>query len=116
MSELLLPLIQELLYVSITVGVGFLIAYMKKKLSVEQLKQIKTEMDNKREIIELVVLFVQQVYSHLDGNARYEEALNRASILLQQKGLKITDEELQSLLESSVKNLKYEFGESWKEL
>jgi hypothetical protein len=93
---------------------SFVVALLKKQLGVEKLKQIEAELTAKQEIVDTVVLFVQQVYAAYDGEEKYKMALVRATDLMNKKGLKITPEELESLIESSVKVMKKEFGDAWK--
>jgi hypothetical protein len=87
---------------------------LKKQLGVEKLKQIEAELTAKQEIVDTVVLFVQQVYAAYDGEEKYKMALVRATDLMNKKGLKTTPEELESLIESSVKLMKKAFGDAWK--
>lgn len=93
---------------------SFVVALLKRRLGVEKLKQIEAELTAKQEIVDTVVLFVQQVYSAYGGEEKYKMALARATDLMNKKGLKITPEELESLIESSVKVMKKEFGDAWK--
>ena len=93
---------------------SFVVALLKKQLGVEKLKQIEAELTAKQEIVDTVVLFVQQVYTAYDGEDKYKMALVRATDMMNKKGLKITPEELESLIESSVKRMKKEFGDAWK--
>jgi hypothetical protein len=93
---------------------SFALALLKKQVGVQKLKQIEAELTAKQEIVDTVVLFVQQVYATYDGEEKYKLALARATDLMNKKGLKITPEELESLIESSVKLMKKEFGDAWK--
>lgn len=93
---------------------SFVVALLKKQLGVEKLKQIEAELTAKQEIVDTVVLFVQQVYAAYDGEEKYKMALVRATDLMNKKGLKVTPEELESLIESSVKLMKKAFGDTWK--
>lgn len=93
---------------------SFVVALLKRHLGVEKLKQIEAELTAKQEIVDTVVLFVQQVYAAYDGEEKYKMALARATDLMNKKGLKITPEELESLIESSVKVMKKELGDAWK--
>lgn len=93
---------------------SFVVALLKKQLGVEKLKQIEAELTAKQEIVDTVVLFVQQVYAAYDGEEKYKLALVRATDLMNKKGLKVTPEELESLIESSVKLMKKAFGDAWK--
>ncbi len=93
---------------------SFVVALLKKQLGVEKLKRIEAEFTAKQEIVDTIVLFVQQVYSAYGGEDKYKMALVKATDMMNKKGLKITPEELEILIESSVKLMKKEFGNAWK--
>ena len=92
---------------------SFVLALLKKHVGVQKLKEIEAELTAKQEIVDTVVLFVQQVYAAYDGEEKYKMALVRATDLMNKKGLKITPEELESMIESSVKVFKKAFGDAW---
>lgn len=56
----------------------------------------------KKEVAELCVKFVEQVYKELHGEEKFEKAVNSASSMLQEKGIKCCDEELKILIEAAV--------------
>lgn len=108
--EVFMPLITEAVtqvFILIgTVAIGFFIAFIKRRTTKEQ-----------REIIESVfkdsVLFAQQVYGKLDGDAKFEKAKERALKMLEDKKIKLNEEQVQTIIESTLKTLKKEFGEEW---
>lgn len=112
-GTLFVQVLSELLMLLVVVLAGFAVALLKKYLGTEKMKQINEELKSKQEIVATVVLFVQQVYGHYEGEAKYVIALETATEWLNSKGIKITETELKSLIESSVKLLKTEFGEEW---
>jgi len=93
---------------------SFVLALLKKHVGVQKLKEIEAELTAKQEIVDTVVLFVQQVYAAYDGEEKYKMALVRATDLMNKKGLEVTPEELEILIESSVKVMKKAFGDAWK--
>lgn len=74
--------------------------------------KIKTTYNDKiqdetvRTIIKSVVEWAQQVYKDCDGPEKLQKALDKASIILNEKGITISDEELNMLIESVVYELK----------
>lgn len=74
--------------------------------------KIKTTYNNKiqdetvRTIIKNVVEWAQQVYKDCDGPEKLQKALDEASVILNEKGITISDEELNMLIESAVYGLK----------
>ena len=57
-------------------------------------------------VVDDVVRFVQQVYADLDGQEKLKKAIEQASIILESKGIKITEAEINMLIESAVFGLK----------
>lgn len=74
--------------------------------------KIKTTYNDKiqdetvRTIIKSVVEWAQQVYKDCDGPEKLQKALDKASAILNEKGITISDEELNMLIESAVYGLK----------
>ena len=74
-----------------------------------KIKTVYTEKANtqtKKEVVEATVKYVQQVYKALDGAEKLEKAIDRASVILTEKGIPISDAELTMLIESAVYGLK----------
>lgn len=67
---------------------------------------IKTKLDANRTIVDLSVKYVQQVFKEADGATKYNEAKNKALEIMSEKGIKVTDAELNMLIEASVANFK----------
>lgn len=59
-----------------------------------------------RTIVKSVVEWAQQVYQDCEGPEKLQKALEKASIILNEKGITISDEELNMLIESAVYGLK----------
>lgn len=74
--------------------------------------KIKTTYDNKiqdeivRTIVESVVRWAQQVYEDCDGPEKLQAALQKASDILNEKGITVSESELNMLIESAVYGLK----------
>lgn len=113
MNEVLLDIIMQLVLLAAGTLAAVAVALIQKKLGLENLRRIDAELITKRDIVDTAVLFVQQVYRALDGPQKYSLAVERASELLEQHKLIVSPEELQSLIEASVKVLKNEFGDAW---
>ncbi|MDN6066058.1 MAG: phage holin family protein [Staphylococcus equorum] len=67
---------------------------------------IKAKLDANKTIVNLAVKYVQQVFNEADNKTKYNEAKNKALEILSEKGIKITDAELNMLIEASVANFK----------
>lgn len=105
--EIISPVLNELLQLIIIIAVGFLVAFIRQRISREQAIALEV-------IVADGVLFAQQVFGHLDGKERYHQATAKITDLLKEKGIKISEDQLRILIEATVKTLKKEFGEQWK--
>lgn len=63
-------------------------------------RYINTE--TKEKVVRSVVRFVEQVYIDLHGRDKLEMAMKRASLLLEEYGITISDQELITLIEAAV--------------
>lgn len=75
---------------------------------------IKAKLDANKTIVDLAVKYVQQVFNEADNKTKYNEAKNKALEILSEKGIKITDAELNMLIEASVANFKQGMTETVK--
>lgn len=66
----------------------------------------KVTTDTAKTVVADVVQFVQQVYKDLDGEEKLQKALTEASTILTEKGITISETELNMLIESSVYGIK----------
>lgn len=100
--EIVLPALGSLL----VVWFGILGAKMKTAYE----KKVNTE--TKKEVVQLTVEYVQQVYKALDGESKLQKAIEQATLLLNEKGITISEIELRTLIESAVYGLKQGFTET----
>ena len=56
----------------------------------------------KQEIAKIVVTGIEQCYQALDGPAKLQKAIEAATKMLNEKGIKVTEVELRMLLESAL--------------
>ncbi len=94
------PAVISLLATVITVVFSYLGVELKK------LYQRYVDTAEKKQIITDVVHFVEQVYKDDHGADKLQRALNQASLLLAGKGIKVSQEELRTLIEAAVHGLK----------
>ncbi len=73
---------------------------------IKQAYDTKTKNETVKVVVDDVVKFVQQVYSDLKGPEKLQKALNEASTILNEKGITISQTELNMLIESAVYGLK----------
>lgn len=77
----------------------FLVGILKKKYS----EYINT--DTKKEIAMLTVRYVEQVFNTLHGKDKLEKAKSAFVDMLNEKGIKITESEIDMLLEAAVNQM-----------
>lgn len=63
----------------------------------------------KKSVVKTCVQAVEQVYTDLHGQEKFDKCVEAASEILSQKGVKITELELKMLIESAVKEFNYTF-------
>lgn len=113
MEDALYAIINGILTIIIPILVGMVTIWLKETLGVERLKKIKQEWDQKQELAMIAVRFAEQAYWDYDGKEKYEEALIFLSRELSQLGIKVSEETLEALIESALKQIKDEVGGSW---
>lgn len=103
-----MPAVLQLAGTILMVGAG-IIGYQVKKL---YKKFVDTE--EKASVVASTVQYVEQVYKDIHGEEKLEKAMQRASELLAEKGITITNDELETLIESAVNgfNNGYRFEKS----
>ena len=104
--EAALLVVEELLKVVAILLAAYVIQYLRRRLNDEQMKLIE-------KIVADGILFTQQVYGHLDGPARFDQALMHISAALEEHGIHISPERLRILIEAILKELKMEYGQDW---
>lgn len=114
MQELLTQVLYDALVLLATVAAGFAVAWLRKRLGVEGMRKIETELATKQELAALAVRFVEQAYKNLDGADKYDMAARWLSDQAKGFGLKVSSDEVKGLIEAALRAFKDEFGEAWK--
>ncbi|MEN6351674.1 MAG: phage holin [Syntrophomonas sp.] len=92
---------------------AIVIELMRRKLGLENIKKVKHELDNKKELANLAVKFVEQAYKDIKGRDKFDKAAEWLASQAKEKGLQVTPEEIQGLIEAAIRMAKDEFGEQW---
>ena len=73
---------------------------------------VKKYLNNKtaQDVAKTAVLFVEQCFKELHGEEKLHAALNRASVVLSEKGIDISATEMETMIEAAVA----EFNEAFK--
>lgn len=110
MEDVLLSILTDLLMVIATVGAGFLVAFLKKKLGVEKLRKLQQESEFIKEVVKAGVQYAEQRFS---TGEKLDEAVNWITSTLNAKGFIVTTQEVEGLIEATIRQFKDEFGENW---
>ena len=79
------------------------------KMKASYTEKINTE--TKKAVVQSTVEYVEQVYKDIHGQEKLQKAVERASEILNEKGLTVSETELKTLLESAV----YGLSQGWLE-
>ena len=71
-------------------------------LDEDVLKSICTEDKVKKEVVQVVVVAIEQLYSELSGEEKLKKAIENATEMLEDRNIFINDLELRMIIESSV--------------
>lgn len=73
---------------------------------IKQIYNEKSQNETVKVVVDNVVKWVQQVYYELEGPEKLQKALTEASTILKEKGITISETELDMMIESAVYGLK----------
>lgn len=73
---------------------------------IKQIYNEKSQNETVKVVVDNVVKWVQQVYYELEGPEKLQKALTEASTILNEKGITISETELDMMIESAVYGLK----------
>lgn len=101
MKGIITQMITEYLPVILTAIMTGIVGFIKSKYT-------KLANDNiKKDVAATTVKYVEQIYKDLHGTEKLEKAKESMLALLEEKGVKISEIELITLLESAVKDMNY---------
>jgi intergrase/recombinase len=102
----LLPLATNLMAILIPIIAGYVITYLHKMITTENIQQIQTQIAIKQGLAYDIVNFIEQVYKDLNGQAKFTKAVANFMAVAAAKGINITTDEMQLFIESAVKIMK----------
>ena len=94
----------DILLPAVASVIAVLLGVLATKIKTTYNDKVQDETD--RTIVKSVVEWAQQVYQDCEGSEKLQKALEKASAILNEKGITISDEELNMLIESAVYGLK----------
>lgn len=99
MSDLIFEIAKLAVMVMAVVVGRYVIPYVKEKLESENMKTVVSW-------VEYAVFMAQQVYGKETGADRKEFVVDFVKGILEEKGIRITEEQLDVLIEAAVKQLR----------
>lgn len=99
----LLNQILAILVPALATAIAGWFAYLGNRL--KNAYQEKVNNETAQAVVKDVVQFVEQVYGDIHGKEKLQKAIEQVSIILQNKGIKITETEIMMLIESAVYGL-----------
>lgn len=113
MNDQIVNLAYDVLAILLPVLAVILAEWLRRKLGVESLARIQRELETKKELAALAVKFVEQAYRDLKGEEKYQEAARWLATQAIDRGINITSDEIQGLIEAALRAFKDQFGEEW---
>lgn len=101
--EELVSAIQPALLNLVTVCVTCLFGYIGVKVKQTYTQHIDT--DTKKKVVDSTVNYIEQVYTDVHGADKFELAKDKVVSVLNEKGINISEEEIEMLIESAVYGL-----------
>lgn len=96
----------ELVNLAIVVIVGLAGFITQRTTSFLKSKGIIAKLDANKELVSIVVNAVEQAYKHLDGDEKLNVAKIELVRLMNEKKIKISEKEIDTLIEAVVKEMK----------
>ena len=78
-------------------------AILGNKIKIAYEEKVNTQI--KKQMVQLTVEYVEQVYKAMDGEEKLQKAIEQASMVLAEKGILISEVELRMLIEAAVYGL-----------
>ncbi|MGB4018179.1 MAG: phage holin [Syntrophomonadaceae bacterium] len=113
MDERIVNMAYDILSILLPVLAVMLAEWLRRKIGVERLARIQRELETKQELSVLAVQFVEQAYRDLKGEEKYQEAARWLATQAIDRGINITSDEIQGLIEAALRAFKDQFGEEW---
>ena len=108
MLEILQPYLLEILFAILT-GIASFIGMKIKKVYEEY---VNTKV--KKDVVEDTVKYVEQVFKDIHGQEKLDKAKEKALEWLNEKGISISEVELEILIEATVNSFNKEINEASK--
>lgn len=105
-NEILSQILQVLIPALLTLITGWF-AVLGDKIKRVYQEKINTQI--KKDVVNSTVSYVQQLYKDLGGKEKQQKAIEQASLILAEKGITISEVELNMLIEAAVYGLKSSF-------
>lgn len=113
MQEQLWTIAIHILAILIPALAALAVELIRRRLGVEKMNRIQRELETKQDLAALAVQFVEQAYKDLKGEEKYNAAASWLATQAVDRGLNVSAEEIQGLIEAALRMFKDAFGEEW---
>ncbi len=101
------------LAVIIPIGAAYVVELLRRKVGVERLRRVQQELEAKRELATLAVKFAEQAFRDYGGDKKFLAAADWLTERARSLGLNVTEDEVEGLIESALREIKDALGEEW---
>ena len=108
-SEVVIEIIKVMVLTAIPILGRLSFIWLKNKGILEGLKA-------KEELAMIAVSFAEETYRHLDGPGKYKEALAWLSGRMKEQGIKVSEKELEGLINDALGKLKYKWDNIYEDV
>lgn len=94
-----------------SIGSAYLFVFINQFM---ESKGIAENIRANESLVKIAVKAVQEAYEDIDGAEKFEIAKDYVIEMANNNGVKIKEEDVDKMIESTVKEFKAEFGDFWK--
>ena len=109
MENIITEVLTNLLILLVNIGIGYVVAFLRKH-------KILTEIKSFEGLAEIAVKGVEQSFKDANGEQKFLYAKEWLIKVAKEKGIRISESQIDLVIEAVVKDVKVKFGEVAKEV
>lgn len=114
MEQLIIQLLQNVLGALASIILGYVVAFIHKRLGTEGMKKIEAQLQAHSALAELVIRAVEETYISLTGAEKYAMASKMLSDRLSKIGVTLSVEDIHTLIQGTLSKMRDQFADNWK--